>query len=72
MAEGPRGDRLENLIEGSFEQRFQGMIYGNVGSEKGGTVVGSRSASGANVLKDKNERESQLFDFLTRECVLRL
>ncbi len=47
-------------IEGSFEERFQGMIYGNISSEKGGTGVGSRSASGANVLKEKRERESAI------------
>ncbi len=48
-------------IEGSFEERFQGMIYGNISSEKGGTRVGSRSASGANVLKEKTrERVSYL------------
>ncbi len=48
-------------IEGSFEERFQGMIYGNISSEKGGTGVGSRSASGANVLKEKmRERVSAI------------
>ncbi len=45
-------------IKGNFEERFRGMIYRNIRSEKGGTGVGSRSASGADVLKEKRERES--------------
>ncbi len=48
------------------------MIYGNIGSEKGGTGVGSRSASGANVLKEKTRERVSYLIFGPRECVLRL